>query len=582
MDLTRYRMAAALMVNWMCRVLGSMMLRPGGAYIGATAANAQARVISFVFGATDTARIEVTAGNIQVWVADALVSRIAVATVVTNGGFVGSLAGWTDSSDPGAAVTWNSNGNVSFVGTGTNTAILDQQVSLGAGAAGLRHALRIIVLRGPLTFRCGSAQGDDSYISETTLNTGTHSLALTPASYFWLRFENENPNASILGSCNVEGAGVMSLPAPWLTADVPFIRWAQSADVVYVGANGYPQQQIERRAVDSWSIVAYPFVKGPFRPINVTNTTLAASAISGDITLTASKPLFKASQVGALFRMISIGQLASSSLAAANTFTNPVFIQGIGAQRNFTITITGSWVGTLTLQYSVGSVGTWIDQGSTWTGNTTQVFGDGFDNQAIYYRIGFKTGNYTSGTAVVSLAFAAGSITGVVRITGLTDSKHARAAVISALGGTAATTNWYEGAWSAYRGYPGTPCLWQGRLWWFGTSVFASGSDDYPNFDDTIIGDSAPIIGQLDSGPVENIYWAIGLQQLVLGNASGEVSCRSTYLGDPVTPTNFNTMEGSTQGSANVNGLRMDRSGVFVQVTGSRVFSLDLDIYTYS
>src|SRR6266446_8007222 len=83
-DLTRYRMAAATMVNWMARVLGSMMLRPGWAYLGATAANAFARTISFVFSATDTARIEITQGLLRFWVKDALLSRVAVTTAITN------------------------------------------------------------------------------------------------------------------------------------------------------------------------------------------------------------------------------------------------------------------------------------------------------------------------------------------------------------------------------------------------------------------------------------------------------------------------------------------------------------------
>src|SRR5580700_11314404 len=105
-DLSRYRMAAATMNNWMARVLGSMTIRPGWGYLGNTASNNQARNISFIFGATDTARIEVTQGVSRVWVNDALVKRNAAATTVTNGSFIGSLAGWTNNSDAGAAVAW--------------------------------------------------------------------------------------------------------------------------------------------------------------------------------------------------------------------------------------------------------------------------------------------------------------------------------------------------------------------------------------------------------------------------------------------------------------------------------------------
>lgn len=586
-DLARYRMAAASMNNWMARVLGSMMLRPGWAHTGATAGNNQSKTISFIFGATDTARVEITQNLTRVWVNDALIARAAVGTVVTNGNFAGSLAGWTGNSEAGAAVSWVSAGQVSFVGTGTNNAILDQQVAVAAPDQNTRQALRILVTTGPLTFRCGTSLGDDSLINETVLNTGTHSLALTPgAASFWIRFENSNQEASLLASCTIEAAGVLTLPSPWQTKDLYTLRWTQSADVMFVGANGYPQQQFERRAIDSWSIVDYTqtCTVGPFRPINITNITIAPSAINGNITLTANKPLFKPGQVGALFRIISVGQLVQSILAAANTFTNSILVTGVGAQRTINISIGGGFVGTVQLQYSVGTnAGPWIDvAGQTWNTAFVATFNDGNNNDSIFYRLGFESGNYTSGSTLVSLSIPQGSITGIVRITGYTSNLLVNAAVLEALGGTAATSNWSEEAWSALRGYPATPMLWGGRLWWFGTGVFGSVSDDFNNFDDTTIGSAAPIIGQLDSGPIDNIYWAIGLQQLVVGTASQETSIRSTYLGDPVTPNNFNVMTGSTQGSANVNVVQMDRSAVFVDVTGRRVFTLDLDVYTYS
>lgn len=587
-DLARYRMAAQVMNNWMARVLGSMMLRPGWGYTGNTAGNSQSRSIPFIFGATDTARIEITQNLARFWVNDALVTRAAVGTAVTNGSFPLSLAGWTNSSEAGAAVTWVSAGQVSFIGTGSNNAILDQQVNVAGADQNTRQALRIIVTAGPISLRIGTSIGDDSLINETVLNAGTHSIAITPgAASFWIRFQASGQAASLLASCNIEGAGLLTLPTPWVAADLYGLRWAQSASVVFVGASGYPQQQFERRAIDSWSIVDYSKTcsVGPFRPINVTNIQLTPSAVSGNITLSSNKPYFKPGHVGALFRIVSVGQAVTSQLAGANQFTNPVLVTGVGAQRNLTITISGAWVGTIVLQYSVGSPsGPWIDVGSAyqWTGNLAGgIYTDGNANQSIYYRLGFEA-LYTSGTATASLAFPFGSITGIARVTGYTSSSVVNAAVLQALGSTTATSNWSEGAWSSYRGFPRTPALWQGRLWWFGVSIFGSTSDNYNNFDDTLTGASAPIIGQLNEGPVENVYWAIGLQQLVLGLASAEPSLRSTYLGDPVTPTNRNIMTGSTQGSANVDALKMDRSGVFVQVTGQRVFTLDLDIYTYS
>lgn len=583
-DIARYRMAAKIMVNWMARVLGSMMLRPGWGYIGATASNAQARTIPFVFGATDTARLEVTQSITRIWVNDALLTRVSVGTAVANGSFPTNLASWTNSSEASATVTWQAAGKVAFLGTGSTNAMLDQQVTVAGGDIGKRHALRIVITRGPISLRIGTSQGDDSIINETVLNTGTHSLAFTPTGNFWIRFISSRKSSTLLASCNIEAAGTLTLPTPWQAADLANLRWAQSADVVFVGCSGYAQQQFERRASDSWSIVDYSQTveDGPFRAINATNVTITPSAVFGDITLTASKAFFKPGHVGTLFRLLSVGQLVSATLAAADTYSNPILVTGQKSQRAIQVVITGTWVGTLTLQYSLGTPGNWIDSGQTYTANTTTSYTDGFDNQTIYYRIGFKPGNYTSGSANVTLGVNSGSITGIARITGYTSNLQVNASTITDMGNTTATTNWYEGAWSTQRGFPQVGNLWQGRLWWFGTSIFGSVSDAYNSYDDTLTGASAPIIGQFDTGPIDNIYWAIGLQQLVAGNASAETSIRSTYLGDAISITNFNTMAGSTQGAANVDAIKVDKSGIFVQVSGQRVFSLDLDVYTYS
>ena len=210
-DLTRYRMAAETMTNWMARVLGSMTLRMGWVYTGNPASNNQSKTIPFIFGATDTARIEVTQGLTRFWVNDALLTRVAVATAVGNGTFAADISDWTNSSQVGATVTWVSAGQVSFVGTGSNTAILDQEVNVAGGDQNKLQALRILITRGPFTFRCGTTQGDDDLINETTLNTGTHSLSLTPGqSTFWIRFENTNQAASLLNSCVIEGAGLLT------------------------------------------------------------------------------------------------------------------------------------------------------------------------------------------------------------------------------------------------------------------------------------------------------------------------------------------------------------------------------------
>jgi hypothetical protein len=573
-DLARYAMAAETMTNWMPRVLGSMMLRPGWQYLGTTASNAVAKTIPFVFATDVTAEIEITAASLRIWIDDALVARSAVTAAVTNGDFTSDISGWTDSDESGAASTWATGGYASLVGTGPNAAILDQQVTVNQ--AGTEHALRIVIQRGPVTVRVGSTSGTEDYISETNLGTGTHSLAFTPTGNFHIRLMNRRLSASLVDSVNVEAAGTLTLPSPWAAADLPSIRRFQSADVLYVACAGYQQRKIERRAARSWSIVLYEPENGPFRVENVSALTLTPSGLTGDITLTASKTLFRETHVGALFRLTSTGQTVTANLSGADQYTGEIRVSGIDDQRKFQVTITGTWSATVTLQYSVGEPGSWVNA-KTWTGNTSETYDDTLDNQIIYYRIGIKSGEYTSGTAVATLSFASGSATGVVRITAFSSDTSVSAAVLDALGGTGSTSNWSEGSWSDRRGWPSAVTLHDGRLFWFGSNVYGSVSDDYENFDDTVEGDSGPIQRSIGKGPVDTINWALSLQRLLIGTDGIEFSARASSFDEPLTSTAFTLRQASTQGSAQIEALEVDSRGFFVQRAGKRLFELIWD-----
>lgn len=576
-DLKRTSLAAETMVNWVPRVLGAMSLRPGLEYIGATYGNAVARNIPFVYSASSTALIELTDSLMRVRVDDALVSRAAVSTAVSNGTFNTDLTGWTDSDEAGAASTWVTGGYLSLVGTGANYAIRDQLVSVAVNDRGVEHALRIVVERGPVILRVGPTSGSDDYLSERTLRTGTHSMAFTPTTDFYIRLSNARKAAARVDSIAVEGSGDLTLPTPWAAADLSDIRFTQSADVVFVACDGYQPMRLERWGATSWSVVNYEPEDGPFRVVNTTDITVAPSALTGDITLTASKPLFKETQVGALFKVTSTGQIATVSVTGADQFTDPIYVNGTGDSRRIGISIAGTWTATVTLQYSVGEAGSWIDRNS-YTSNTTISYDDDLDGQLIYYRLGVKAGDFTSGPVSVVLSCQSGSAVGIARITGYTNNKVVTASTIDEFGGTDGTSDWAEGAWSDRRGWPSAVAIYEGRLWWFGRSyVWASESDAYEDFDEETEGDAGPIARTIGEGPVDDITWALPLNRLMVGTSTAEMSIRSTSFDEPITPTNFAIRATSTQGSAGVQPARIDATGVFAQRSGQRVFLLGFD-----
>lgn len=575
-DLARTSLSAEIMSNWMPRILGSMSLRPGLGYTGATKSNNKSRTLPFVFSINDTARIEITEGVLRIWVDDALVTRGTVTAAVANGAFTSNLTSWTDADEGGAASTWLTGGYMALLGDGTNAAIRDQQVTVNE--PNTAHALRFTVASGPVIVRVGSTSGGDEYLEERTLGTGVYSLLFTPAGNFHIRFMSRASYTVLIDSVAVEAAGALEFTVPWQEEDLPLIRYVQSGDVIYEACSGFQQRVISRHGDGSWSVSLYQPTDGPFRVINATPITVAPSALSGDVTLTASKSLFKTGHVGALWRIDSIGQTVTDAFSAENDFSGPIRVTGIGGQRSFGIQITGTFSATLTLQYSVAEPGNWVDV-TPYTAPTSTSYSDDLDNQIIYYRIGVKTGGYVSGTANVTLSFTSGSITGVARITAYTSPTVVSAVVLRDFGATTASSDWWEGQWSDYRGWPSAVSLHEGRIWKGGNDkILSTISDDYTGYDDEFEGDAGPISRNIGEGPVENINWMMSLGRLIIGTESSSaninpvrmeansiLSARSNSFDEPLTPTNFNLKFANT-------------TGIYVDQSGTRLMSVGYDL----
>lgn len=85
--------------------------------------------------------------------------------------------------------------------------------------------------------------------------------------------------------------------------------------------------------------------------------------------------------------------LTTASIIAQNTFSDAVRLEGY-----FNISLSGTWVATVTVQRSIDN-STWVDV-KTYTLIAEEV---GFEPEFMWYRVGVKTGAFTSGTVVVRL-----------------------------------------------------------------------------------------------------------------------------------------------------------------------------------
>lgn len=578
LDVKRTAMSAAIMTNWIPTDLGSMYLRPGWEHIGEVLQE-EHRLVPFIFSATDYCLIETAGfGRLVFWVDDALLTTGTASFSITNGGFDTDLTGWTDADESACTSAWTA-GAMGLTGNGTNSAIRYQQVTVTD--VNEEHRISIQVTRGPVRLRIGSTATADDYFSESILGEGSHSIAFTPAGNFYIQFANREKYQTLVSAVSVPTASSdVSVTAPWAEADLDSVRWVQSGDVLFFAWGGQ-QYKLERRPNNSWSMVKYQPTDGPFRVENLGPITIASSALSGEVTLTASKPLFRVDQVDGLWSLNSIGQTVTAAIVADNSFSNSIEVSGVGAAgRGFGIVVSGTFSATVNLQRSFDNL-TWSDVDSpySWTAPATTGYYDELENQIVYYRIGVKTGNFTSGQVDVTLTYSSGSIRGVVRLTEFSSSTSVTAVVLSDLGGTAATTRWAEGAWSDYRGWPTAVAIHDGRLFWAGKDkVYGSVTDAFDSFDPDYEGDAGPIQRSIGFGTVDTINWLLSLNRMAAGTGSGEVTFRSSSFDEPLTPTNFTPKETGTQGSTTVQAVKVDGRGIFVQRCGSRLYQMAYDV----
>lgn len=579
-DLERLRMCAETCLNWMPHVLGPMSLRPGLAYIDTTKNNAVAKTIPFIAATTDAVMLVLTDSVMRVMKDDAYITRPSVSTTVTNGD-MSSSTGWTVTSSGDATGTFAGGLLTLACPSRGGFVTVGRSVTVAGGDQNVVHELKIIVTRGPLTFRCGTASGDDSYVTRTELRTGEHHLAFTPTGNFYVEFESDTEAERIVDSCQVSASGVMEVAAPWLEADLGGIRHDQSADVIFAACAGYQQRRIERRDNDSWSIVLSQSDDGPFSISRTAKVRIRADDYTGNTTLTADSAFFKTTHVGSLFRIFTTQQKTIVNLARDDVYTVPIRVFGYSsADRTVSITRAGTWVGTLTVQRSYDGEEFGYDDVTTHTTNggpSNQVMSDA-DGAEIWVRVGFKPGEYTSGTATVTVSYSGSGGFGIARVTEYNTNVSVDCEILRPMRGISFTEDWREGQWSEKMGFPSAVAFYEGRLWWFGkNAIWGSVSDAYESHDEEVDGDSGPLNRTIGSGPVDNINWALALQRLLIGTDGNEVSIRSNSFDEPISPTQFNLKDAGTAGSARVAALKVDQRGFFVQAGGVRLKQIVFD-----
>jgi len=583
-DLERLKLSAEEQINWLPRPLGPMMLRPGTEYISDTENYSKSRTLPFVFGANDTAWMEFTDLTLRPMVNEAPITRSAVSTTIPP---------WTGVASTGSTVTLGTTIEISGVLAGS-VSYAYSTLTIAPGDQATEHGFRIDIGTGPVTFYAGTTLGSQNLFQRTILDDGEHSLAFTPnAGTVYIHFESTSPCLRVVSTIGIESAGRVLFDTEYTEADLPNIRYDTSADVMFLACSGYQPRKIVRSGARSYSFVKFKTQDGPF-PSFAGDSSIKvkpSSVGNGNITITASKSLFRSGHVGALIRMFHGGQYVTQTLAAEDAPTRAIRVSGVSkttnsagttsgtTDRQFRFQTSGTWVGTITVERSFESEDAGFNIFAQYTTNQNIVMDDTLDNVVCWYRARFLPGDYTSGSITVSLNYRGGGNYGVARITEYTDETSVEAETIRAFWRDEYATDWRLSEWSDEAGWPTAVALHEGRLYFGGNSkIIGSVSDVYDSFDYDKEGDAGPIQRTIGSGPVASLNWLLPMTRLMAGADLAIHTARSNSFDEPLTPTNFNMKPSITVGTSQLPAVRVDTVGLFVGQSGRRVYGAAYDV----
>ena len=168
------------------------------------------------------------------------------------------------------------------------------------------------------------------FISEVKTNTAKTRLIpfeFSTTQTYVLEFGNQYMRVyKDKGRVETSPGTAFEISTPYLTAELFDIKFAQSADVMYLTHPSHPTKKLSRTGHTSWTLTTVDFTNGPFLDSNISTTTLQPSGTSGSVTITASASTFVSTDVDRLVRIgdgiAKITNFSSATSVTATTSTN--------------------------------------------------------------------------------------------------------------------------------------------------------------------------------------------------------------------------------------------------------------------
>lgn len=149
----------------------------------------------------------------------------------------------------------------------------------------------------------GYSNGDQVVITGVRGLTKVNSLTFTVAGATANTFQLAGFNSTGLPAYISGGSAdrIVEVATPYSSAMVRDVRYTQSADVLYLCHGQVPIKELRRLTVNTFDLRNFAFKRGPFRSFNTDEAAImAASGVTGVVTVTTNVDVFTAEMVGSL------------------------------------------------------------------------------------------------------------------------------------------------------------------------------------------------------------------------------------------------------------------------------------------
>lgn len=366
---------------------------------------------------------------------------------------------------------------------------------------------------------------------------------------------------------------VLEIETPYSEEEVFEFQFLQVNDVLFIVHPDHPVHTLSRLADDDWQLQLaewdWPAVLDP----NTSGIKLTPSATTGEITLTASAPLFKEGHIGAYW--VITGNYGART-TRVDLMTEHGTSGAISVIGQWDMSTRGTWNGTVYVERRKDSGSAWEAIRAYRSRKDRNITTNGTEEEQCQMRLRYEHSGTHEGEPdpCAYLEVPSSVRSGVVRIVEVVSETEALATVIKPLASTVATELWAEGAWSEVRGYPRTVCLHEQRLVFGGTryrpqTLWGSKTGDFYNFELGTKDDDA-LAFTLASVETNAIAWMVSQQALCIGTAGDEYVLTASSDG-AITPTNLQVKRQSHFGGKYAPALLANDVALFIQRQGRKI-----------